>query len=210
MGNPYFLRCYLVRHGPVEKVKGCLPAYDAELSSHQKQLHALKDHLPDDGEWHCSPLMRARQSYEILNPDGGEPSIDTRLEEQNFGSWHERPMAEVWDDISQRMSPTHPVSFINYDDCPPGGTSFDDVYQKAGAFLDELVAKRSEKPQMIISHAGTSKALLGHMLGLSPAQAMMIEISHGSVSVADYIYDTQKPDEISPWQIQFINRLYGA
>ena len=75
--------------------------------------------------------------------------IDNRLEEQNFGIWHERPMvSSVWDDISQRMSkPMHPTSFVNYDDCPPEGTSFEDVYQKGRCLLlSDLIAKRPSKP----------------------------------------------------------------
>ena len=63
----------------------------------------------------------------------------------------------------------------------------------------------------MISHAGTIKALLGHMMGLNASQSLMLTIDTGSVSCADYIDQSHQknlPAQIMSWQIQYINRLY--
>ena len=221
------LRLYMVRHGVVQKIAGHLPAYDAPLMAEQPALECLKPHIAQKAQWYVSPLMRARQSFEILAQEGSAPCpviIDDRLEEQNFGDWHDKSLKNVWQEIARDMAPSHPVSFINPDTIPPNGTSFEAIYDNARSFLLSVIAKsasaRPDIPQIIVSHAGTTKALLGHMMGLSATQAMMLAIDHGSLSCADYIYDADGPviNNAPPasnfgvgsrWHIQFINRIYS-
>ena len=211
MDDPQSLRLYLVRHGVVAKTSGHLPAYDADLAPDQPALLALPGQLPDDALWYVSPLRRTQQTFDIIAPKQAIFEIDPRLEEQNFGLWHEQEVSKVWQEIEAQSTPWHPVSFVNPDLCPPQGTSFDEIFDKTAAILTDLIALRPAKPVIIISHAGTTKALLGHMMGLSAAQSLMLTIETGSVSCADYIntpHNKNLPAQMTSWQIQYVNRLY--
>ena len=208
MDKAFGFSLYLVRHGTVKKQPAHLPAYDAPLTRAQPALEKLCPHLPSDAQWHVSPLQRAQQSCAILQHGTMTAHIDPRLEEQNFGLWHGKSVAKIWPEIDQNHKPHHPASFINHKVCPPMGTSFEDVFKNAGYFLEDLIKQRPQSPQIVVSHAGVTKALLGHMMGLAPAQAMMLSIDHGSVSAADYIFENNLPEVVIPWQIKYLNRLY--
>lgn len=208
MSSLPFIRLYLIRHGVVQKQSGHLPAYDAPLLSEQPALRALATHLPEQAQWHISPLLRAKQSFEIIAPPNTMPLTDSRLEEQSFGRWHDQPVSQVWQEIAADFAPSHPVSFLNHDSCPPGGTSFRQIYDRCGDFMVDLIDAMPEQPQIIVSHAGTIRALLGQMMGLTASQALMLSIDHGSVSCADYLKGDM-PKALCPWQIHYINRLYS-
>ena len=216
MSDAFALPVYLIRHGAVEKQSGHLPDYDAPLVREQPALDALAPFLEAEIDstaiWHVSPLLRAQQTCERLVADTAAPTAaplcDARLEEQNFGKWHGQPIADVWDNIAAQNGARHPASFIDADITPPGGTSFREIYDHARLFLEDLLIQKPQTPQVIISHAGIIRALLGHMMGLSASQAMMLVIAHGSLSRADYIWKNEMPEDIHPWQIQYINRVY--
>ena len=212
MSDDYALPVYLIRHGQVQKQAGHLPAYDAPLRKEQPALRGLKDVLDTqigDSDWYVSPLLRAKQTYEILAPKTASATIDARLEEQNFGNWHEMKLDEVWGEITNLTKKRHPTSFVTPDTMPPDGTSFEMIYHAAGLFLNQLISQRPRRPQIIISHYGMTSALIGNMMGLGPADAMMLTFDHGSVSRADYIWDNEMPNMQLSWQIHYLNRLYG-
>ena len=208
MDKAFCFSVYLVRHGIVKKKAGHLPAYDGVLCDEQVALTNLKTHLPDEAEWFVSPLKRAQQSFDILCPDGSKAIIDNRLEEQNFGRWHEQKIIDIWPEIDQHHQPHHPASFVNHLACPPDGTSFKDVFTASRTFLSDMIERRPTSPQIVVSHAGVTKALLGHMMGLNAAQSMMLCIDHGAVSRCDYIWKNDLPELVLPWQIHFVNRVY--
>ncbi|MGC6529956.1 MAG: histidine phosphatase family protein [Candidatus Puniceispirillaceae bacterium] len=221
MSDDYGFSVYMVRHGPVEKTLGHLPAYDAPLASDQPALTALAPYLPNEADFFISPLRRTKQSFEILSSGQPHPSLlcDARLEEQNFGNWHGADVAAVWQEITHLTDERHPTSFVTSNLTPPNGTSFDHVFAQCGSFLSDLIKKKPKRPQIIVAHAGTIKALLGQMMGMTASQALMLTIDHGSVSLADYIYpaknttetvNTEKviPETVIPWQIQTINHSY--
>lgn len=213
MDNSHALRLYLIRHGVVKKKSGHLPDYDAELIPEQPALSALASSLPDEALWYVSPLRRTHQTFDIIAPQKAEFHIDDRLEEQNFGIWHGQEVSKIWQEISAISTPSHPTSFVNPDLRPPEGTSFEDIYEAVAPLLAELITLRPTKPVIMISHAGTIKALLGHMMGLNAAQSLMVNIDTGSVSCADYIYSDKQMNlttTIINWQIHYVNRLYSA
>lgn len=213
MSEDFALRLFLVRHGKIVKKQGHLPDYDAPLLAEQPELQALgaklQEWVSDGADWHISPLLRARQSFDIIAPKSAKPRIDDRLEEQDFGRWHGQPIDKVWQEITTIQPRNHPTCFVNHSTLPPEGTSFDDIYQKAGDFLADIISTRPAMPQIIISHSGMTRALLGQMMGLSAAQSMMLTVAHGSISCADYIWQNEMPEDVIPWQIHYCNRLYG-
>ena len=212
MDKPLSLRLYLVRHGVVEKKSGHLPDYDANLIAEQPALSALPSYLPEDALWYVSPLRRTHQTFNIIAPKQTKFKIDNRLEEQNFGIWHGQKVSSVWQEISTMSKPSHPTSFVNPETRPPEGTSFEDIFETVAPLLSDLIALRPSKPVIMISHSGTIRAILGHMMRLNAAQSLMLNVETGSVSCAEYIYGADKtnlPTNTTRWQIQYINRLYS-
>ena len=57
---------YFIRHGPVVKKDGHLPAHDAPLIEQEFNLDALVKTLPHHADWQISPLQRAQQTAMLL------------------------------------------------------------------------------------------------------------------------------------------------
>ncbi|MCB1381656.1 MAG: histidine phosphatase family protein [Notoacmeibacter sp.] len=100
-----------------------------------------------------SPALRCRQTAEALFPDR-EAVLDARLWEQDFGDWDGRAHSDIPDigAMGRAALAAH---------CPPGGESFLDMARRALPALIALPAGRS----LIVAHAGTVRAALGHALG---------------------------------------------
>lgn len=207
MAPPSHISFFMVQHGLVDCETGMIPPYDAILKEDQEALISLAPHLPNGADWHISPLTRAEDTAERLSKLISAKSVTSEplLEEQDFGDWHNKKEEEVFHDITQHYKQSHPISFLTADQRPPGGTSFQDIYLQVGLFLDAVIASAPHAPQLIIAHAGTIKALLGHMMRLNADQSLMIAIDHASLTHADYISHNNMPETVSPWHIKCVN-----
>lgn len=93
---------YLIRHGMTEaNIKG---QYAGVLDipvcpEGREKLENLKKNYeyPDAQEFYSSPLIRCRQTAEILYPDKNI-IINEKLREQNFGDWEGKTTQELSDD----------------------------------------------------------------------------------------------------------------
>ena len=207
MAPPSHISFFMVQHGLVDCETGMIPPYDAILKEDQEALISLAPHLPNGADWHISPLTRAEDTAERLSKLISAKSVTSEplLEEQDFGDRHNKKEEEVFHDITQRYKQSHPISFLTADQRPPGGTSFQDIYLQVGLFLDAVIASAPHAPQLIIAHAGTIKALLGHMMRLNADQSLMMAIDHASLTHADYISNNNMPETVSPWHIKCVN-----
>ena len=94
-------------------------------------------------QWHVSPLVRARQTAEILSA-GGEPypgsnavklDIEPRLIEMDFGDYEGRTLAELRNDPDAHMAENEDRGL---DFLPPNGESPRMVFTRLQPFLTEL------------------------------------------------------------------------
>lgn len=104
----------------------------------------------------CSPLLRARETAEILaRRIGLTPREDPRLMETDAGEWTDRSFAEV-------LAET-PQEFARFKDGDPtfafpGGESFaQQGVRVASAFHD---IKRAEAPALVVCHGGVIRIAL--------------------------------------------------
>lgn len=167
----------LIRHAAVATNDCYLGQQDVDCIPPQTlhRLHA--SHLKYDTlPWYSSNLKRCLQTSDFIsNSLGIAPRIisSPALREQHFGQWQGKRYEDIF--------ATHPS--LNWDDpaslSPPDGESFHDVCERVAVFMQEHVHQSS----IIIAHAGSLRAILAYILGLTPAQALHYQLDYGSLSV---------------------------
>jgi len=112
----------------------------------------LRWRLPKEAlaaELWSSPLQRAQETARLLV---GEPRVDARLAEMNFGSWEGRSHSEV----EAELPPADIAQdWMGLDYKPHGGESLREVRERVSAWLKE----REAKDLLVISHKLTITAL---------------------------------------------------
>jgi len=151
---------YLIRHPPVAGGEGvCYGASDLPLAEDPRiaalRLGAL---LPARFALLSSPAQRCLALARGL----GEPEIEPRLGEIDFGAWELRR----WDQIDRSMIDAWAADPIDYR--PPGGESVRDMSRRA---IDALTHWRGSVAGalVIVAHGGPLRAIAGTLLGL-PAE----------------------------------------
>jgi alpha-ribazole phosphatase len=94
--------------------------------------------------------------------------LDDRLWEQDFGTWEDRPYADLPD-----LGPLSPEELAGHR--PPEGESFADLCARAGPALAGCGSAT------VVAHAGTVRAALALALGAIPA-ALAFEVAPLSVT----------------------------
>ncbi|MBW7969752.1 histidine phosphatase family protein [Bradyrhizobium sp. BR 10289] len=167
---------WLVRHAPVDGVKGTIHAADAPADlGDRTQLDALRQRLPQDAASYASP---ARRTVETARALGLAPKLVPEFSEQEFGDWTGRrhdqlaatggdPYAQFWNDPARGK--------------PPGGESFEDQVARVRRGLSQIDAGAST----LVVHSGTIRAVLCVALDLTPQAALRFVIDPLSLTRID-------------------------
>jgi broad specificity phosphatase PhoE len=128
-----------------------------------------------------SPLLRARQTMEIVREAMGLPEngyrTDDRLQEIFFGAWGGLTMMEAQErdpDLYARRS----ADIWNV--APPEGEAFRDFYARVMDWLSEV-----KDDSIVVAHGGVSRCLRGHFLKLSPEEMMTLDVPQDKVLMID-------------------------
>jgi probable phosphoglycerate mutase len=146
-----------------------------------QDLFARDGRAPEDFVYVSSPLVRARETMELVRASLALPAagyeVDPRLAEIAFGDWegltYEDVIMRDGDVVAKRESDKW--GFL-----PPGGESYAQVTARVGAWYDEL-----ERDAVVTAHGGTARALLAHLAIEPPDAATHQAIDQGVV----YVYD---------------------
>jgi probable phosphoglycerate mutase len=125
----------------------------------------------------ASPLMRARETMEILRGQLALPPrdyrTDDRLREIDYGHWEGRLWEELPhvdpDGLAARLS--DPWSWQ-----PAGGESYCMLSARVGLWLAEV-----QRDAVVVAHGGVSKVLRGLVLRLSGAEIARLEVPQDKV-----------------------------
>ena len=178
---------YLIRHTQTATDPGlCYGQSDVALAdSFEDETADLHDKLPefdDDCSVFSSPLTRCLQLAQTFSDT---VTADARLQELNFGDWEGLRFDALEPDILQHWT----NNFVTA--APPNGENFEDLYQRAGDFWQDLLAVKA-KQVLVITHAGVIRALLARALNLPLANSFQLRVDSGSVhklrSNDDYLY----------------------
>ncbi|HTI35418.1 MAG TPA: histidine phosphatase family protein, partial [Miltoncostaea sp.] len=107
-----------------------------------------------------SDLARARETAELLG--AGAVETDVRWRESAMGDWTGRAAAELLADPSGAFA-----RWREGLERPPGGESFDDMRDRAGAAVCDLVA-RGLRCVVVVTHGGPVRAAVAELAGLAP------------------------------------------
>ena len=167
---------WLIRHAPVDGVKGTIHAADAPADlAGRAQLKALRQHLPHDAASYASPSRRTVDTARAL---GLEPALVSEFREQDFGDWtghrHDELAASGGETYAQFWhDPAHGR--------PPNGESFADQVARVQSGL----ARVDAGPATLVVHSGTIRAALCIALDLTPDAALRFVIDPLSLTRID-------------------------
>lgn len=142
-------------------------------------LFARDGRKPEDCGYASSPLMRARETMEVvraalgLAPDGY--AADERLVEIAFGDWE----GLTYDDVLKRDPNIVATREHNkWTFRPPGGETYVEVAERVGAWFATL-----DKDTVVTAHGGTARALVAYLGIAPPDKAVHYPIDQGVVYV---------------------------
>ena len=157
-------RLLLIRHGrPVDDARGrCYGRLDVGLSPEGLVEAAGLGHALTAATVVSSPARRALETAIAL----GEPEVDERLRELDFGELEGRTYEEIERERPELFAawmrtPTE-VRF-------PGGEGFEDLRRRAAAAATELRARHDGGTVAVVTHGGVVRALVADALGLPSA-----------------------------------------
>lgn len=158
-----------IRHGPTEwnaekRIQGRTDIPLSRIGREQTASRALPAEFMHY-ERICSPLVRARETAELLGLDGVRPEV--RLIEMDWGEWEGQLLPELRERGGEEMVRNEARGL---DFRPPGGESPRDVQAR----LADWCGERSGGPGVVaITHKGVIRAALAlatgwDMLGRAP------------------------------------------
>lgn len=129
-----------------------------------------------------STLSRCQDTANLICP-GKAIVNDPRLNEINLGTWEgfsfdhiQKTQAQAFEQRGRHMD-----SFR-----PPGGESFNDLYDRVFPFFDAL-DHPLEKPVLVVTHSGVIRVILAHILGLDPKQWFTLKLEYSEL----FLLETQ-------------------
>ena len=137
---------------------------------------------------YSSPMARPRETAElVLERHPGVPLLTCEgLLEIGHGLWEGKLEQEIQSRWPQLLSTwktaPHQVAMPG-----PGGETIQQVSQRAVAAVERIAQDLQEgDTALVVAHDAVNKALLCHLLGLSPARIWCVKQGNGGVSVIDY------------------------
>ena len=125
----------------------------------------------------ASPLLRARQTMEIVRETMGLPAqgyrTDDRLKEIDFGAW----AGLTWPEIEGRDPQGYASRQADrWNVPPPGGQCYRDVYSAVADWLQSVTSDT-----VAVAHYGTARCIRGIVLNLPPSQILDLDAPQDKV-----------------------------
>jgi broad specificity phosphatase PhoE len=156
------------------------------MASQTEAYTQLAARLPRPAQVICTPLSRTRLTLEALIRAGYPeqvPQVDAAFVEQNFGDLQGVPVQQ-FEVLGE--GERHPFWPIHAAETPPGGESFEHLITRVGAGLEALLRHPTGTHTIIVSHGGAIRAACAHALGLTPHQALCLQIDNISLTRLEY------------------------
>ena len=170
------MELHLIRHTTPAIDKGiCYGQSDIPLeNTFTVEFNRILENIPSGTEIiYSSPLTRCSQLACALGAQLNLPVVhDHRIMELNFGDWE----MNQWDKIDQSVL-MHWME--NYVSIPcPNGESYRDLALRVKTFLSDI-AIQNYTSAIIVSHAGTIRAIYSAILELPLEESFDLKIEYG-------------------------------
>lgn len=156
----------LIRHGPTEwsavhRIQG---RTDIALSAEGRAAVGAWRLPPELAAFDpvSSPLRRAVETAKLLraNADAGDPTIEPRLAEMDWGEWEGRRLDDLRRELGGAMAANEARGL---DFRPEGGESPRELLARLRPWLAEVGA--AGRPTLAVTHKGVIRALLAEAAG---------------------------------------------
>ena len=125
-----------------------------------------------DRVW-SSPLVRARETAEIVNP-GPEIEFDDRLVEQDYGVYEGITTAQTREEIPLWSVWTHPII---------DGESTEEVGERVDAFLAHAIDELGDGTGVVFAHGHLLSILIARWCHLAPIEGRRFALATATVSL---------------------------
>ena len=198
----------LVRHAPVKKVDGYIPKNNPSALINLDHMQKLANYIPEASSCYVSPLKRTIQTAKALSKfvNFKDTLLEKDLVEQNFGDLAGKKISDVWKELKNNKS-QHNFSFICPEISPPNGDSYLDQCNRVANFIDNFDFD-DKKSVVYITHSGTIKAILSHILNIAPDKSTGIEISHLSFTSIEVIDNQQNKNRGGRFRVLKVNQQF--
>ncbi len=134
------------------------------------------------GRCYCSPMLRARQTADLVMPKTSLPvSVDADLREVDFGAWE----GKTFDEISRGDALLVDKWAKMEDDFAfPEGESILG-FQKRIACAWETMAADPAEVVLATTHGGVIRSMICHALGLPRAYYILFKVRYAACAVID-------------------------
>lgn len=182
------MKLWLVRHGQTQaNVDGVYSGIsETELTEKGiSQAHAVGQMLREVefDKVICSELGRAQHTARLIRQDRSIPvSIDSRLNEMNFGDWEMRHHRDLQRDDAQNYA-AWCSDWQNV--IPPHGEGFQKFTQRVGEFCKAIKADNHDANVLIVSHQGVLSLFIATLLNMPPASLWHFAIEQGTWSAVE-------------------------
>lgn len=131
----------------------------------------------------CSPLLRARQTVELLAGQTGIGAVQTDqdLREIDFGRWEKLSFAEIASGDTELVKRW---SAWAEDFAFPEGEAVGAFLARTGAAAVRLAA-RPEERLLVVAHGGVVRALICHLLRLEPRHYLLFDVRPARLATID-------------------------
>lgn len=207
-------RWWLVRHAPV--VNAHLGALSGQADvgadvSDTATFAALAAKLPPHARWIVTPLSRTRQTAQALWAAGaahdGAPLIEPAFAEQAFGAWTGLTWAEIGQRADAEAFWAAPATHAPPPSPQHASESFADVCTRVGVRLEALTQEFGGQDIVCVAHAGSIRAAVALASGLSPEQALALDVKNTSVTRLDYVTDRLRVKRGGHWRVVGLNMI---
>ncbi len=180
-------KLFFIRHAPIKQRPGFFPKKNCNAIIKNNQIKKLSHFIPNNCICYVSPLKRTLQTAKALSKyvSFSEIILEKKLEEQNFGDWSGKKVSDIWK-ILEKSKTKNNFSFISAKITPPNGESFLEQCNRISIWLENLNYLQGQCI-VIITHAGTIRAILSYIFNIDPEQALGIEILHQSLNIFEVL-----------------------
>jgi alpha-ribazole phosphatase len=207
-------RWWWVRHAPVVDAHLLRLSGQSDVAadvSDASAFKALAPHLPQGALWVTSHLQRTRQTAEALWAAGAEPVeplVEPAFAEQAFGEWTGCTWAALGERADAKAYWEDPACVA-----PPGAASesFAEQCLRVAQRAEQLTELYAGRDIVCVAHAGSIRAAVALALGLTPAQALALDVKNLGLTRLDHVASglrTQRANNgCSNWRVVALNQI---
>lgn len=168
-------RVLLIRHAPTSATRRHAFPVDEPLDPRGRAVAAaLRERMPAGGAV-SAPALRCRQTAELAG--FGEPVVDDRWSELDFGEWTGRTLSEVGTDDPDRLT----AWLADPQQPPPGGEPLAGLIARVSDALGELC--RPGTTTAVFTSGGPVKAALLAVLQAPPASMWRVDVTPCAITL---------------------------